>query len=75
MEAASTNSTSPPTPVTARPVATPGVAVRAATSWNTFWRPNARRTAAASITTGVAGGAVATVAAVLRSRVPISRSS
>ena len=41
---ASTNSTSPPTPVTARPVATPGTAVRAAASWKTFWRPSASRT-------------------------------
>ena len=35
IDVASTNSTSPPTPVTARPVATPGTDVRsAASSWN-----------------------------------------
>src|SRR5579863_9483614 len=33
---ASTNSTSPPAPVTARPVATPGTAVRIADSWKNF---------------------------------------
>ncbi len=40
---ASTKRTSPPAPVTARPVATPGTAVRAADSWKTFWRPRASR--------------------------------
>jgi len=48
------------TPVTARPVATPGVAVRAATSWKTFWRPSACRTAASSMTTGLAAWRSAT---------------
>src|SRR5207302_1430703 len=43
IDVASTNSTSPPVPVTASPVATPGTAVRSATSWNTFWRPRASR--------------------------------
>jgi hypothetical protein len=38
---ASTNSTSPPVGVTARPVATPGTAVRAADSWKNFGRRNA----------------------------------
>src|SRR6202007_1033979 len=50
---ASMNSTSPPDPVTARPVATPGVAGRAADSWKNFWRPSASRTASRSIFTGV----------------------
>ena len=31
-------------PVTARPVATPGTAVRSAASWKNFWRPSASRT-------------------------------
>ena len=39
MPVASTNSTSPPTPVTARPVATPGTAVRSAASWKNFCLP------------------------------------
>jgi len=50
---ASMNSTSPPAPVTASPVATPGVAVRAADSWKNFWRPSASRTASRPIFTGV----------------------
>ena len=53
MAVASTNRTSPPAPVTARPVATPGVAVRAADSWKNFWRPSASRTTSRSIFTGV----------------------
>ena len=60
MAVASTNSTSPPAPVTANPVATPGVAVRAADSWKNFWRPSASRTTSRSIFTG----AVAVVALV-----------
>ena len=52
MAVASTKSTSPPAPVTASPVATPGVAVRAADSWKNFWRPSASRTASRSILTG-----------------------
>jgi hypothetical protein len=40
------------TPVTARPVATPGTAVRAADSWKNFWRPSASRTTSMSIFTG-----------------------
>ena len=39
-EVASTKSTSPPAPVTARPVATPGTAVRTGRPWNTFCRPD-----------------------------------
>ena len=54
IDAASTNSTSPPTPVTARPVATPGTAVRTAASWKNFGRPSASRTAARSMVTGAA---------------------
>ena len=49
IDAASTNRTSPPAPVTASPVATPGTAVRTAASWKTFGRPSASRTAASSI--------------------------
>ena len=49
---ASTNSTSPPTPVTARPVATPGTAVRTAASWKNFWRPSASRTVSVVTSTG-----------------------
>ncbi len=52
MAVASTNSTSPPVPVTARPVATPGTAVRTADSWKNFWRPSASRTASRSMLTG-----------------------
>ncbi len=44
--------TSPPAPVTDRPVATPGTAVRSADSWKKRWRPSASRTPSASITTG-----------------------
>src|SRR5918911_581431 len=54
MAVASINRTSPPVPVTDRPVATPGTAVRSAASWNTFCRPSASRTASRSITTGTA---------------------
>jgi len=57
MLVASTNSTSPPAPVTARPVATPGVAVRAADSWKNFWRPSASRTASTSMFSGAFAGA------------------
>ena len=39
------NRTSPPAPVTARPVATPGIAVRSAASWKKRCRPRASRTA------------------------------
>ena len=56
---ASTKSTSPPVPVTARPVATPGTAVRSAASWKNRCRPSASRTAGSSIVDrrlGLAGG-------------------
>ena len=69
------NSTSPPVPVTLRPVATPGTAVRAAASWKTFWRPSASRTTASSTSTGASTLPLAIFVAVLRSSVPSSRSS
>ena len=74
MALASTKSTSPPVPVTARPVATPGTAVRAAASWKTFWRPSASRTRSRSIATGACALPDAICVAVLRSSVPSSRS-
>ena len=49
------NRTSPPAPVTERPVATPGTAVRSAASWKNRWRPSASRTASTSIWTGGVG--------------------
>src|SRR3954467_3624333 len=55
---ASTNSTSPPTPVTARPVATPGTAVRIAASWKKRWRPRPSRTTSRATGTGAATHAV-----------------
>ena len=73
--AASTNSTSPPVGVTARPVATPGTAVRTADSWKNFGRPSASRTTASSIATGATAVPAAMRVAVLRSSVPSSRSS
>ena len=44
--------TSPPVPVTARPVETPGIAVRSTDSWKKRWRPRASCTASASMTIG-----------------------
>ncbi len=38
---ASMKRTSPPVPVTARPVETPGIAVRSTDSWKKRWRPRA----------------------------------
>src|SRR5260370_291801 len=49
---ASTNSTSPPEPVTARPVATPGTTVRAATSLSNLGLPRNSRTRCCVISTG-----------------------
>src|SRR5216684_4259565 len=49
---ASTKSTSPPTPVTARPVATPGTDVRAATSLSNLGLPRNSRTRCCVISTG-----------------------
>jgi hypothetical protein len=74
MPLASTKSTSPPVPVTARPVATPGTAVREAASWKTFWRPSASRTSSRSTATGAVALPDAIRVAVLRSSVPSSRS-
>ncbi len=71
---ASTNSTSPPAPVTASPVATPGTAVRAADSWKNRWRPSASRTASMSIAIGASALPETIRVAVLRSSLPSSRS-
>ena len=75
IEVASTKRTSPPVPVTARPVATPGTAVRSAASWKNFWRPSASRTTSTSTSTGASTWSAAIRVAVLRSTVPSSRSS
>ncbi len=75
MDAASTKRTSPPAPVTASPVATPGTLVRAATYWWNFGRPSASVTPAVSITTGVGCPPAAMRVAALRSTVPSSRSN
>ena len=69
------NSTSPPAPVTDRPVATPGIAVRSADSWKKRWRPRASRTSSSPICTGGSTVLDAMRVAVLRSSVPSSRSS
>ena len=71
---ASMNSTSPPEPVTAKPVATPGVDVRSATSAKNFGLPSAGTIASSSIATGGVASPDATRAAVLRSSLPSSRS-
>ena len=68
------NSTSPPMPVTASPVATPGVAVRSAASKKNFCRPRYSRTSAPSIVTGAVVSADASLVATFRSALPISRS-
>ena len=49
---ASTKRTSPPAALTARPVATPGTAVRSAASRKNFCRPSASRTSATSTVDG-----------------------
>ena len=67
---ASTKRTSPPAPVTARPVATPGTAVRIAASWKNFWRPRASRTWSSSIATGASVLPEAICVAVLRRQGP-----
>src|SRR5438105_1168276 len=71
---ASTNSTSPPVPVTASPVATPGTAVRAATSLSNFGLPRNSRTRSGVIATGGVSWPVATLVATLRVILPSSRS-
>ena len=73
MAVASTNRMSPPTGVQARPVATPAVLVRAATSDSNLRAPRISRTAAASIVTCVAEPSEIRTAA-FRSTAPISRS-
>ena len=75
MLVASTKSTSPPTPVTARPVATPGTAVRSAASRKNRCRPRASRTTSISTATGASAVSDAIRVAVLRSTLPSSRSS
>ena len=68
------NSTSPPAPVTANPVATPGVLVRSGTSSVTFGRPIHVASSSAAITSGVAAP-VATFAVAVRTSRPSWRSS
>ena len=74
---ASTDSTSPPAPVTARPVATPGTEVRSADSKKYRGRPSHSRTSPSSTTTGPVASLsrAATVPATLRNSLPSSRSS
>src|SRR6478735_2586022 len=72
---ASTKRTSPPVALTARPVATPGTAVRSAASRKNFWRPSASRTASTSSSTGASASLVTIFVAVLRRIEPSSRSS
>ena len=71
----SMNKTSPPMPVTARPVATPGTLVRSGISSSTLTRPSHVRTSAASTSIGVVASPVATFEAILRVSFPSSRSS
>src|SRR3954465_13268091 len=63
-------STSPPVGVYARPVATPGTAVRSAASCQKRWRPRASRTASSSRATGADTSPAASRVAVFRSRAP-----
>src|SRR5437764_506533 len=72
---ASMKRTSPPVPVTARPVDTPGTAVRSAASCQKRCRPSASRTRSASTATGGAASPDAMRVAVLRRSLPSSRSS
>ena len=74
IEVASMNSTSPPAPVTDRPVATPGIAVRSADSWKKRCRPRASRSSSRSMATGASALPAAIFVAVFRSSVPSSRS-
>ena len=69
------NSTSPPAPVTERPVATPGTAVRSAASWKKRWRPSASRTASLVDRHRRLASSEAIRVAVFRSSLPSSRSS
>ncbi len=68
------NSTSPPVPVTARPVATPGTLVRSAASKKKRGRPSHLVTSAASTTTGASTEPAASFVASLRISRPSSRS-
>ena len=74
MAVASTNSTSPPTGVHARPVATPGSDVRRLLSGWKRARPSSSRTFGAVTETFLAWVPSATVSATLRQTEPISRS-
>ena len=74
MLAASINNTSPPEPVTANPVAMPGVSVRSATSEWKRARPRYLRTSSVPIVVGRACSAPSTLVATLRSSLPIWRS-
>jgi len=64
----SMNSTSPPMPVTAKPVATPGTLVRSGISSSTFTRPSHVRTSPESTSTGVVAAPVATFEAIFHKR-------
>ena len=68
------NSTSPPMPVTASPVAMPGVSVRSATSEVNRDRPRYCFTSPAPIMVGAASWPLSTRVAILRSSLPIWRS-
>ena len=73
---ASTKRTSPPVPVTARPVATPGTAVRSAASCQKRCRPSASRTLRRGRSRSAASASPDAIrVAVLRSSLPSSRSS
>ena len=67
--------TSPPVPVTASPVATPGIAVRSTDSWKNFWRPRASTTSSVSMAIGASASPEAIRVASRRSSLPSSRSS
>ena len=71
---ASMKRTSPPVPVTASPVATPGVLVRSATSDWKRWRPRYVRTSSVPTCTGGVSSPASIFAVTLRSSLPIWRS-
>jgi hypothetical protein len=66
---------SPPAPVTARPVETPGIAVRSTDSWKNFCRPSASRSSSVPRTTVPSASPAAIRVAAERISLPISRSS
>ena len=68
-------STSPPTPVTANPVDTPGTLVRSAASKKNRARPNHVTTSSASMRTGASELPEAMAVATLRMTLPRVRSS